>query len=62
MTGVSYAQFSMKAVEINQGGEMVIDCSKLESLKGSIQAIFPHNTFVERVNFTPTLKHKNPTS
>lgn len=61
VTGVSYAQFSMKAVEVNQRGEMIIDCSKLESLKSGIQAIFPHNTFVERVNFTPTLKH-NPTS
>ncbi|OGE38422.1 hypothetical protein A3B45_02220 [Candidatus Daviesbacteria bacterium RIFCSPLOWO2_01_FULL_39_12] len=57
ITGISYAQFGLGAVEITTGGEIVIDCSRLESLHGGIQVIFPQNTFFEKTN-VPTLKHK----
>lgn len=54
ITGISTAKFGLGAVEITQGGEMVLDCSRLESPHGDAQAILP-NTFVDR---TPTLIHK----
>lgn len=49
VTGISYAQFGLGAVEIAKGGEIVIDCTKLDSPKGLAQAMFPQNTFVEKV-------------
>lgn len=58
VTGVNMAQFGLGALEVTTGGEMVIDCSRLESPREEIQTAFPHpNTFIERSSF-PT--HKNP--
>lgn len=48
LTGISYAQFGLGAVEITNQGEIFIDCTKLDTPKGPGQAIFAQNTFIEK--------------
>lgn len=48
INNLSYAQFGLGAVEVGTQGQIYIDCSRLESSKGTGQGIFPQNTFVER--------------
>jgi len=58
VTGITIAQFGLGAVEITVGGDIVIDCAKLERPKGAGQLMFPQNTFVERAVNQSTSRHK----
>lgn len=58
ITGVSRAQFGLGAVEITVGGDIIIDCTRLEKPGSIAQLMFPQNTFPEKSLTQPTLKHK----